>query len=192
MRFMILTLLFAVVLITDVEATSNLKAVDNLNEAVTTIDANVVFMRHALAPGFGDPDDFNLTLCRSQRNLSGAGQAQAKKIGVAIRKSIVNFKEVISSEWCRCKDTTALLNLGKWQTFEGLNSFFQDYADKTLTLGVLQKKLDSIESGFTLMVTHQVVINAITKNVVRSGELVAYNSKTKESFVFSLDDGHFN
>lgn len=192
MRFMILILLFAVVLITDVEATSNLKAVDNLNEAVTTIDANVVFMRHALAPGFGDPDDFDLTLCRSQRNLSGAGQAQAKKIGVAIRKSIVNFKEVISSEWCRCKDTTALLNLGKWQTFEGLNSFFQDYADKTLTLGVLQKKLDSIESGFTLMVTHQVVINAITKNVVRSGELVAYNSKTKESFVFSLDDGHFN
>jgi phosphohistidine phosphatase SixA len=192
MRFMILTLLFAVVLITDVEATSNLKAVDNLNEAVTTIDANVVFMRHALAPGFGDPDDFDLTLCRSQRNLSGAGQAQAKKIGVAIRKSIVNFKEVISSEWCRCKDTTALLNLGKWQTFEGLNSFFQDYADKTLTLGVLQEKLDSIESGFTLMVTHQVVINAITKNVVRSGELVAYNSKTKESFVFSLDDGHFN
>jgi phosphohistidine phosphatase SixA len=192
MRFMILTLLFAVVLITDVEATSNLKAVDNLNEAVTAIDANVVFMRHALAPGFGDPDDFDLTLCRSQRNLSGAGQAQAKKIGVAIRKSIVNFKEVISSEWCRCKDTTALLNLGKWQTFEGLNSFFQDYADKTLTLGVLQKKLDSIESGFTLMVTHQVVINAITKNVVRSGELVAYNSKTKESFVFSLDDGHFN
>lgn len=192
MRFMILTLLFAVVLITDVEATSNLKAVDNLNEALTTIDANVVFMRHALAPGFGDPDDFDLTLCRSQRNLSGAGQAQAKKIGVAIRKSIVNFKEVISSEWCRCKDTTALLNLGKWQTFEGLNSFFQDYADKTLTLGVLQKKLDSIESGFTLMVTHQVVINAITKNVVRSGELVAYNSKTKESFVFSLDDGHFN
>ena len=192
MRFMILTLLFAVVLITDVEATSNLKAVDNLNEAVTTIDANVVFMRHALAPGFGDPDDFDLTLCRSQRNLSGAGQAQAKKIGVAIRKSIVNFKEVISSEWCRCKDTTALLNLGKWQTFEGLNSFFQDYADKTLTLGVLQEKLDSIESGFTLMVTHQVVINAITKNVVRSGELVAYNSKTKESLVFSLDDGHFN
>ena len=192
MRFMILTLLFAVVLITDVEATSNLKAVDNLNEAVTTIDANVVFMRHALAPGFGDPDDFDLTLCRSQRNLSGAGQAQAKKIGVAIRKSIVNFKEVISSEWCRCKDTTALLNLGKWQTFEGLNSFFQDYAEKTLTLGVLQKKLDSIESGFTLMVTHQVVINAITKNVVRSGELVAYNSKTKESLVFSLDDGHFN
>ena len=192
MRFMILTLLFAVVLITDVEATSNLKAVDNLNEAVTTIDANVVFMRHALAPGFGDPDDFDLTLCRSQRNLSGAGQAQAKKIGVAIRKSIVNFKEVISSEWCRCKDTTALLNLGKWQTFEGLNSFFQDYADKTLTLGVLQKKLDSIESGFTLMVTHQVVINAITKNVVRSGELVAYNSRTKESLVFSLDDGHFN
>ena len=192
MRFTILTLLFAVVLITDVEATSNLKAVDNLNEAVTTIDANVVFMRHALAPGFGDPDDFDLTLCRSQRNLSGAGQAQAKKIGVAIRKSIVNFKEVISSEWCRCKDTTALLNLGKWQTFEGLNSFFQDYADKTLTLEVLQKKLDSIESGFTLMVTHQVVINAITKNVVRSGELVAYNSKTKESLVFSLDDGHFN
>jgi phosphohistidine phosphatase SixA len=192
MRFMILTLVFVVVLITDVEATSNLKAVDNLNEAVTTIDANVVFMRHALAPGFGDPDDFDLTLCRSQRNLSGAGQAQAKKIGVAIRKSIVNFKEVISSEWCRCKDTTALLNLGKWQTFEGLNSFFQDYADKTLTLGVLQEKLDSIESGFTLMVTHQVVINAITKNVVRSGELVAYNSKTKESFVFSLDDGHFN
>jgi phosphohistidine phosphatase SixA len=190
MRSIIISLVFMAVLLTHVGATSKLKDLDELNEAVTAIEANVVFMRHALAPGFGDPDNFDLTLCSSQRNLNDAGQAQAKRIGVAIRKSAVNFKEVLSSEWCRCKDTTVLLKLGKWQTFAGLNSFFQSYADKALNLEILQEKLNSIEEELTLMVTHQVVINAITENAVRSGELVAYNSNTKEFRVFRLDDGH--
>lgn len=74
MRTVLMTLVFVVVLITNVGATSNLKTVDRLNEAVTAIDANVVFMRHALAPGFGDPDDFDLTICNSKRNLNDAGQ----------------------------------------------------------------------------------------------------------------------
>ena len=56
-----------------------------------------------------------------------------------------------------------------------------------MTLNLLNKKLASLDRGIILMVTHQVVISAITKNVVRSGALVAYNSTTFETQEFTLD-----
>ena len=65
--------------------------------------------------------------------------------------------------------TAELLELGNWTTFHGLNSFFQDYADRKTTLELLNTKLSSIDNGLTLMVTHQVVISAVTKRVVSSG-----------------------
>jgi phosphohistidine phosphatase SixA len=160
-----------------------------LEEAIKEVDANVVFMRHALAPGFGDPDNFSLSDCSTQRNLDKAGRKQAHAIGVSIKKSSVHFNEVFSSQWCRCKETTELLELGHWQTFSGLNSFFQGYADKSITLRDLELKLNKIndDSGITLMVTHQVVIRAATGTSVASGELVAYNTLTKFKKTFKLD-----
>ena len=77
--------------------------------------------------------------------------------------------------------TAELLNLGNWTTFQGLNSFFQDYADRKTTLELLNNKLSTIDNGLTLMVTHQVVISAVTKRVVNSGELVVYYSKNFEA-----------
>ena len=181
MRTLIIALL--VIAGTKVEADNK----DVLEEAIDKVSANVVFMRHALAPGFGDPDNFSLSDCAKQRNLDKEGRRQARIIGKAIQESRVQFVAILSSEWCRCMETTELLGLGQWSTFSGLNSFFQDYADKNNTLSKLQLKLDKIEYGITLMITHQVVINAVTGLTVGSGELVAYNSVTRMKKVIRLD-----
>ena len=87
-------------------------AEDKLSAAIASIDADVVFMRHALAPGFGDPANFALGHCATQRNLDNVGRKQAMEIGAEIRRSATNFTEVLSSEWCRCNETAELL--GAW------------------------------------------------------------------------------
>ena len=160
---------------------------NNLTNAITAVDANVVFLRHALAPGYGDPDNFSLGDCDTQRNLDAKGRQQASDIGAAIQRSGFRFTQVFSSEWCRCKETTELMQLGYWTTFSGLNSFFQSYADKQDTLEKLRFKLEALTEGVTLMVTHQVIINAVTGASVASGEFVAYNTHTMRRKVFRLD-----
>ena len=80
-----------------------------------------------------------------------------------------------------------MLGLGPWIPFSGLNSFFQDFADKDIVLEKLEQKLRNLEPGVTLMVTHQVVITSVTGQAVRSGELIALNTRTKEAHKFKLD-----
>ena len=160
---------------------------DILKDAIKEVDANVVFLRHAMAPGFGDPENFSLLDCSTQRNLNENGRKQARAIGFSINKSGVRFNEIISSDWCRCKETAELLNIGKWQTFLGLNSFFQAYVEKAVTLRELDLKLKKLKNGVTLMITHQVVISAVTGISVTSGEMVAYNSVSEAKKVFRLD-----
>lgn len=162
-------------------------AEDRLTTAVDVVNADVVFMRHALAPGFGDPANFALDDCNTQRNLDSVGRHQAWAIGAELKSSKTFFTEVLSSEWCRCKETTELLNLQEWTTFSGLNSFFQNFAEKEIVLQRLNQKLNELASGITLMVTHQVVIRGVTGQSVSSGELVAFNTRTKEAHKFRLN-----
>ena len=84
---------------------------DNLTTSVSMVIADVVFMRHALAPGFGDPSNFRLENCATKLNLDSVGRHQAVEIGDQIRRSKTFFSEVLSSEWCRCKETAELLDL---------------------------------------------------------------------------------
>lgn len=160
---------------------------DKLTQAVNAVDANVVFMRHALAPGFGDPENFDLRDCSTQRNLDQTGRDQAREIGKEIRNSETVFIKVLSSEWCRCQETTALLGLLDWTTFSGLNSFFQEHAEKKEVMDKLHQKLSTLNAGVVLLVTHQVVIRAATGQSVSSGEMIAYNTRTKETKKFRLD-----
>ena len=92
-------------------AFASAKSIPILNQ-LEKIDANILFMRHALAPGFGDPDTFDVTRCSTQRNLDSRGRAQAIALGQAFKKSKVTFDAVFSSQWCRCKETATLLNMG--------------------------------------------------------------------------------
>ena len=160
---------------------------DRLTEAVVAVEADLVFMRHALAPGFGDPANFALDDCNTQRNLDNIGRQQAVSIGAEIQQSKTQFVEVLSSEWCRCTETTQLLGLSKWETFSGLNSFFQNFADRQDVMNKLEQKLNELSPGVTLMVTHQVVIRATTGQSVASGELVAFNTRSKTTQKFRLD-----
>ena len=177
MRYLIGILIF---LLNPVFALAN----DNLTTAVSMVNANVVFMRHALAPGFGDPSNFQLENCATQRNLDSVGRQQVVAIGAELRRSETFFTEVLSSDWCRCKETTKLLSLQEWTTFPGLNSFFQNFANKDVVLQRLDQKLNELASGVTLMVTHQVVITAVTGRFVSSGEFIAFNTRTKEAHKF--------
>ena len=124
-----------------------------------SISANVIFLRHALAPGFGDPYNFVKKDCRTQRNLNNEGRLQARLIGHYLKTSKIRFSEILTSEWCRCMDTTKELNLGKWETFSGLNSVFEGHEKKDNVMDKLRNKLKSLgHSDLVLLVTHQVVI----------------------------------
>ena len=152
------------------------------------ISANVIFLRHALAPGVGDPENFMKEDCSTQRNLNNKGLLQAGLIGNYLRSTNLKFSQILTSEWCRCIDTAKELNLGQWTTFSGLNSFFQEYEKKDQVMNKLQKKLDSLGySDLALFVTHQVVISEQTGVVPRSGEMVIYNSITKQKVRYMID-----
>ena len=150
--------------------------------ALAQTGANVVFMRHALAPGYGDPDNFQIEDCNTQRNLDAAGRRQAEAIGRYFREHQITFTAILSSRWCRCTQTAEQLNYGSWSEFDGLNSFFQGHVDRQETLALLRDKLDSLSSDdLVLMVTHQVVISAITDISPPSGGLVVYNTSTQNA-----------
>ena len=141
-------------------------------------DDNIILMRHALAPGTGDPAHFKLDDCTTQRNLSAQGVAQAKSIGQALTKKGLTPTRILSSPWCRCKDTAAALDLGEWQVHEGLSSFYQGHADRDETLALLRAELKTIgKDELELLITHQVVIQALTGDYVKSGGYLLADSR---------------
>jgi len=158
-----------------------------IEEIINGIDANVIFMRHALAPGIGDPNNFKIGDCSTQRNLNETGIAQAVLIGKQLKEKSIQFNKIYSSQWCRCYQTATLLDLGKVHEFAGLNSIFQNFVSRKETLQKLEQKLSEISlSKLVIFVTHQVNIQAITKKNAASGEMVAFNTSTKESHKINL------
>ncbi len=128
-------------------------------------------MRHALAPGTGDPAGFDVEDCATQRNLDGAGRAQARAIGAAFRARDVRFDAVLTSEWCRCRDTADLLELGAVREVAAFNSFFGDYSQREARTEAALKLLNG-RSDQPFIVTHQVNIRALTGRSTRSGEVL--------------------
>ena len=169
----------------------------SLSIAADTSDrfvGTVLFMRHALAPGFGDPNHFSVKDCSTQRNLDETGRAQARSIGAKLAEADIKFSAVYSSYWCRCLETAQLLGLGAVTPFDGLNSFFQNHAPRDATLAKLLEKLESFSPSApaSLMVTHAVTIRAITGLSVASGGVVIYDLKTgtaREMSLSSLSPG---
>ena len=136
-------------------------------------DNHLVLMRHALAPGYSDPDNFDVNDCRTQRNLNAVGQQQAEDIGHLFRSNGINKAVVLSSQWCRCLGTANVLNLGKVSEAPFLNSFFKNIDSEQFqterTLQWIQKAPLVIP---TILVTHQVNIAALTGLSPTSGEIV--------------------
>lgn len=130
-------------------------------------------MRHAVAPGTGDPEDFRLEDCATQRNLSEEGRAQARAIGQLFRAHGIERAEVYSSQWCRSLDTARLLDLGPVEPLPALNSFFRDHAaGPAQTAEVLDLLARRQGDAPLVLVTHQVNITALTEVFPQSGEIV--------------------
>ena len=140
-------------------------------------EGNIVFIRHALAPGNGDPDNIDLNDCKTQRNLNKTGIDQSKRIGLFFEKNNIPIDKVLSSEWCRCKDT-AKYAFRNFQTFKALNSFYDEkfYKFKNKQIKDLQKYIKDWDGNKNLiLVTHYVVISEMLNIGVSSGEIVISN-----------------
>lgn len=131
----------------------------------------VLMLRHALAPGFGDPPQFKLGDCSTQRNLDATGRAQAVNLGKRLARAGVTRARVYSSQWCRCLDTARLLDLGRVTELPALNSFFDRPQDRAGNIAALRAFLARlhVKGPPVVLVTHQVTIRAITGELAVSG-----------------------
>ena len=135
----------------------------------------IILIRHSLAPGGGDPVGFKIDDCKTQRNLNKKGINQSKKIGKLFRNNKVIIDQVLSSQWCRCKDT-AKYAFRNFKEFTALNSTFQSPYNKNEPKQLKElynfvKKWDGKGKNLVL-VTHYSIITAITNAVPSSGEIV--------------------
>ena len=89
----------------------------------------VLVMRHALAPGVGDPENFKVNDCSTQRNLNDEGRQDARDVGQWLVRQEVKILRVESSRWCRAKETAQLLGIGKVRLNKNLDSLFEDESD---------------------------------------------------------------
>ena len=138
---------------------------------------NIIFIRHSLAPGSGDPENINLKDCKTQRNLSTEGINQSKKIGNFFKKNNIKVEHIFSSEWCRCKDT-AFHAFNSYKTFDALNSFYSEkfYKNKNKQIKKLKKFIRNWDNNSNLiLVTHYVVISEILGIAAGSGEIIISN-----------------
>ena len=147
----------------------------------------IILIRHSEAPGTGDPKNFNLNDCKTQRNLSSEGVEQAKRIGEFFRKNNISFEKVYSSEYCRCKDTarSAFIN---FETFSGLNSTFS-HPNKTPAYVKKTKELiDKLDKNKNyILVTHHTTILGLTDYFANSGEMVIVDRSYKIVGIFKVN-----
>ena len=134
----------------------------------------LIFIRHAYAPGSGDPKNFNLDDCSTQRNLNNRGKKQSKNIGSLFLKNNIKIHKVYSSEWCRCKET-ADIAFKKFETKQFLNSFYSPQYSKNRIQQVIDfkhflKKWN--EKDNLIFITHYVVISEFLNYAPSSGEIV--------------------
>lgn len=144
----------------------------------------VLMLRHAYAPGVGDPANFQLGDCSTQRNLSEEGRQDAREIGDWLERRDIPIHRIESSRWCRAKETADLLNLGKVKLNPKLDSLFQesDIDNHPKTLRARQQIINHRKkSGLLIMVGHFVNIGALTGIGVGSGEGVLVRASKKGS-----------
>ena len=147
----------------------------SLDEAARRLASGgwVMMMRHAATePGVGDPPEFRLGDCATQRNLSATGREQARQAGAAIRAAGIRIDEVRTSQWCRCRET-AQLAFGRAADWPALNSFFASRGDESAQTGQVREWAATLGAGRNAMlVTHQVNISGVMGQFAAPGEVV--------------------
>ena len=141
-----------------------------------TLEKNqsIYLIRHALAPGNGDPTDFDLLDCSTQRNLNEVDILQSKEIGRFFLKNNIKIDDVYSSQWCRCKDTASYA-FNNFKELSFLNSFYsypfnvnrdEQMRDLRIFISALEYKSNVV------FVTHYVVIADLVDYYPKSGEII--------------------
>jgi phosphohistidine phosphatase SixA len=155
---------------------------------------HILMIRHALAPGTGDPANFQIGDCSTQRNLDDRGRKQAKAIGDWLRLNGINSARIYSSQWCRCLETAKLLEMGSVEELPALNSFYEMTQNREPNLKALKTFMAQQPSGGVLiiLVTHFVTISAVTNEAVSSGEgvLLELNKDAPYEIVGRLNFGN--
>ncbi|MDA7733236.1 histidine phosphatase family protein [Candidatus Pelagibacter sp.] len=166
-----------------IKANSNDKIQSLLKEG-----EKLIFIRHAVAPGGGDPVDFDILRCETQRNLSKEGIAQSKNMGKFFLENNIKIDKVLSSEWCRCKQT-AQFAFNKYETKSFLNSFFSEKfaSNKNKQINDLKKYINEWSGDNNLvLVTHYVLIQEVLNITSSSGELIVtdknFNVLARQNF----------
>ena len=154
---------------------------------------HILMIRHALAPGTGDPANFQIGDCSTQRNLDDRGRKQAKAIGDWLHANGITSARVYSSQWCRCLETAELINMGTVTELPALNSFYELTRDREPNLKALRKFIaeQPFDGVLVILVTHLVTISAIANEGVSSGEgvLLKLSGDAPYKIVGRLDFG---
>ena len=184
MRLFNIILVIFVILTNGIKADSDNQILDNLKKG-----GNLIFIRHAYAPGGGDPNNFDINDCSTQRNLSDEGREQSKKIGIFFKENNIPISLVISSQWCRCKET-ANIAFKDFETKDFLNSFYsaQFAKNKKIQINNLRKYIDNWQSDKNLvLITHYVLISEVLDYAPSSGEIVIANKNFKKIGNFEIE-----
>ena len=176
MKFIKFLLIIFITINVPIKVESNQNLITELKKG-----GKLIFIRHAYAPGGGDPENFNLYDCNTQRNLSPSGRDQARKIGNFFQDNKIPIDKVYSSEWCRCKETASIA-FNKYETKNFLNSFFssQFAKNKDSQMKKLKKFIKNWDENKNLIfVTHYVVISESLNYTPSSGEIIVSNKDFK-------------
>ena len=147
----------------------------------------LIFIRHAIAPGNGDPNNFDINDCSTQRNLDEKGIEESEKIGLFFKNNKIKIDKVLSSQWCRCKDT-AKYAFKNFETFNALNSFYDEKfaANEAKQIKDLKNYIKNWNSDKNLvLITHFVVISSILNTGSSSGEIII--SEKNFNIIGSID-----
>ena len=183
MKFLKLFIIF-ICLSLSVKADSKKNIINELKNG-----GKLIFIRHAQAPGSGDPSNFDISDCASQRNLSNLGKIQSKKIGLFFSKNNILIDKVYSSEWCRCKET-AIIAFNSYEVKKSLNSFFGEKFIKNKYHQVVnfKKFIKNWDGKKNLVfITHYVVISEILNYGASSGEIVISSKDLKVIDKFEIE-----
>jgi phosphohistidine phosphatase SixA len=176
MKFIKFLIIIFISINSPIKADSNQNVINELKKG-----GNLIFIRHAYAPGGGDPKNFDINDCKTQRNLSNSGRDQAKKIRSFFKDNNIPISKVYSSEWCRCKETASIA-FNDFETKSFLNSFFssQFAKNKDPQMKRLKTFVNNLDKNKNLVfVTHYVVISESLNYAPSSGEIVISNKNLK-------------
>jgi phosphohistidine phosphatase SixA len=133
---------------------------------------HVVLIQHANAPGIGDPQNFDIEDCSTQRNLSDRGRQQARRMGVLFAARAAPVEKVLSSRWCRALETARIaFGQSVVEPFAALDLLPDDEVKQAEQKDAVLETVRSYSgSGNLVMVTHRENILVLTGRATREGE----------------------